>query len=134
MDIRPQSKVPETGRSIDKAQLDAAVAHENNITYYLDKTELGVVDEMQQAIESLLTAYDAAGLHLPAATRFFTRQRELSSGVKGIGRVQAKEIITAGQFPLSLLFDNQKPGWIDTIKGIFGRSQNNPPQQQQGAR
>ena len=134
MPIRPPTEVPKTSADLDKSQLDADVAHENNIRYYLDNTELGVVDEEQQAIEALLRATKKIGIQLTATDTFFREQRQLSSGVKGIGRVQGKEIITAGAFPMSLLFGEQKTGWIDSIKGLFSRGSANNPPPQQGSR
>jgi hypothetical protein len=119
--IRPKSAIPNT--SSDHIP-NADLAHERTLEKFVDKTELGVVDEEQQAIEALLAATKEIGLELPGTTRFFVRQRELSSGVKGIGRVQVKEVITAGAFPMSLLFGDEKPGLLDKIKSIisFGKS------------
>lgn len=123
--IIPRRKVPETRSDhIPNAEL----AHERTLEKFVDRTELGVVDEEQQAIEALVDAAGELGLHLPATKRFFVRQRELSSGVKGIGRVQVKEVITAGSFPMSLLFPQEKTSIIDKVMSIFGRGK----AQQQG--
>lgn len=129
MSVRPEREIPDTSHKIDKGQLDADVAHENNIRYYLDNTELGVVDEEQQAIEALVRSYRKLHLHLDATDTFFKEQRSLSSGVKGIGRVQAKEIITAGAFPMSLLFPQQQGGFMNFVKSILGKGDNQQTQQ-----
>jgi hypothetical protein len=116
--IRQSSKVPDTSGKIDKSMIDAQVAHEQTIRYYLEHTELGIIDEEQQSIEALLAGLNEVGLSLPGTTRFFTRQRELSSGVRGVGRVQGKEVVTAGSWPMAM-FSNEKPGWIDTLKSFI---------------
>jgi hypothetical protein len=120
MDVRPPAKVPITSTSIDKSQLDAQVAHERHIGYYLEHTELGIIDEEQQAIEALLTGLQEVGISLPATTRFFVRQRELSSGVRGVGRVQGKEVVTAGTWPMAM-FNQDKPGWLQQMIGFFSK-------------
>ena len=118
--IRPVSKVPDTGKSIDKSLLDAQVAHEQHIGYYLEHTELSIIDEDQQSIESLLAGLTEIGLDLPGSTKFFVRQRELSSGVKGVGRVQGKEVVTAGSWPMAM-FNTEKPSIFDRISQFMGK-------------
>jgi hypothetical protein len=116
--IRQASTIPNTSAAIDKSMLDAQVKHEDTIRYYLEHTELGIIDEEQQSIEALLAGLNEVGLSLPGTTRFFTRQRELSSGVRGVGRVQGKEVVTAGSWPMAM-FSNEKPGILDTIKSFM---------------
>jgi hypothetical protein len=69
---------------------------------------------------ALVNAGQVLGLQLPATSAFFEKIRLLSSGEEGKGRVQVKEVITAGAFPMSLLFGEKKPSWFDSIKGFFG--------------
>jgi hypothetical protein len=116
--IRQASTIPNTSAAIDKSMLDAQVKHEDTIRYYLEHTELGIIDEEQQSIEALLAGLNEVGLSLPGTTRFFTRQRELSSGVRGVGRVQGKEVVTAGSWPMAM-FSNEKPGILDTLKSFM---------------
>ena len=118
--IRPPSTVPVTVHNIDKSQLDAQVAHEQHIGYYLNHTELGIITEEQQSIEALLTGIDEIGVSLPGTNAFFRRQRKLSSGVKGVGRVQGKEVVTAGSWPMAM-FNTEKPSLIDRALGFFGK-------------
>lgn len=120
----PASKVPDTGTQIDKAQVDAEVAHERTLEYFVHNTELGVLDKDQMGVIALVDAGQILGLQLPATAAFFEKIRKLSSGEEGKGRVQVKEVITAGAFPMSLLFGEKKPGWIDTIKSFFGKGNN----------
>jgi hypothetical protein len=121
MAIRPEQKAPDTGQHIDRSQIDAEVAHESTLRYFVEHTELGVLDKDQMGVISLVKAGQKLGLHLPATTEFFESIRQLSSGEEGKGRVQVKEVITAGAFPMSLLFGEQKTGIWDTIKGLMGR-------------
>lgn len=129
MNLRPETKAPETGNKPGHEQLNADVAHESTLRYFVENTELGVLDKDQMGVISLVDSCSELGLHLPAARRFFERHRQLSSGEEGKGRVQVKEVITAGAFPMSLLFGDQKPGIIDSIKGLFGRGQSSTPPQ-----
>jgi hypothetical protein len=124
MAIRPETKVPDTGTSIDKAQVDAEVAHERTLEYFVHNTELGVLDKDQMGVIALVDAGQILGLQLPATAAFFEKIRELSSGEEGKGRVQVKEVITAGAFPMSLLFGEKKSGLLDTLKGFLGKGNN----------
>jgi hypothetical protein len=119
--LRPKQEVPNTSAKIDKSQIDADVAHEKTLEYFVHNTELGVLDKDQMGVISLVKAGQKMGLHLPATYTFFESIRTLSSGEEGKGRIQVKEVITAGAFPMSLLFQDQKPGIIDTLKSIFGK-------------
>jgi hypothetical protein len=121
MGIRPDTVVPDTSIPVDKAQVDAEVAHERTLEYFVHNTELGVLDKDQMGVIALVNAGQVLGLQLPATEAFFEKIRKLSSGEEGKGRVQVKEVITAGAFPMSLLFGEQKTGILDTIKGIFGK-------------
>lgn len=76
---------------------------------------------------SLISAGQVLGLQMPATSAFFEKIRLLSSGEEGKGRVQVKEVITAGAFPMSLLFGEQKTGIIETIKGLFGKNKPQEP-------
>lgn len=125
--IRPATTVPTTSTKIDKSLLDAQVAHEQTIRYYLEHTELGIINEEQQSIEALLDGLEEVGLSLPGTQRFFKRQRELSSGVRGVGRVQGKEVVTAGSWPMAM-FNEEKPSIVDRILGFMGK-----PKQQEGS-
>jgi len=117
---RPSSQVPDTSKKIDRSLLDAEVAHEQHVGTYLARTELSVIDEEQQAVESFFDALSRTGVQLPGCKRFCSRQRELSSGIKGVGRVQGNEVVTAGAWPMAL-FNNEKPGIIDRISQFMGR-------------
>jgi hypothetical protein len=127
-DIRPITKAPDTSSKPSRDQIDAEVAHEGTLRYFVENTELGVLDKEQMGVISLVDASQTLGIELPATSRFFERLRRLSSGEEGKGRVQVKEVITAGAFPMSLLFGEQKTGWVDTIKGLLGRKSDTPPQ------
>ena len=119
MALRPEMKIPNTRDTGDSSRWNAEVAHEESIQEYMRNTELGVLTEEQMGIISLVDSCREIGIDLPATTAFFERQRRLSSGKEGIGRVQCKEIITAGAFPMSLLFQQDKPGWIEKIASFF---------------
>lgn len=129
MPLRPEQTIPDTGKHILKDQLDAEVAHENTLRYFVEHTELGVLDKDQMGVISLVHAGQVLGLQLPATSAFFERVRSLSSGEEGKGRVQVKEVITAGSFPMSLLFGEEKSGLWDTIKGLLGRGKKDTPPQ-----
>ena len=131
MPIRPETVTPDTSLHIDKSQIDAQVAHERSIQYFLENTELGILTLDQMGVMSLVHSCDHLGLDLRATEQFFENQRRLSSGEEGKGRIQAKEIVTAGAFPMSLLFQRDEPGILDRIKGLFGRKTD--AQRQQGA-
>ena len=126
--IRPERITPDTGNRPDKSQVDAEVAHEQALRAYLDNTELGILTPEQMSIMALVDSCEDIGLYLPATRRFFEKQRRLSSGKEGVGRIQAKEVITAGSFPMSLLFPEQPSGIIQTLKNLWPGSK--PAQQQ----
>jgi hypothetical protein len=124
MAIRPETTVPDTSVHFDKSQLDAEVAHESTLrAFAIDHTELSVLDKDQMGVISLVRSGLVLGLQLDATNTFFENIRLLSPAEEGKGRVQAKETITAGAFPMSLLFGQQKTGWIDSIKSLFGKGQ-----------
>ena len=130
MSLRPETTAPDTSNKLSKDQLDAEVAHESTLRYFVENTELGVLDKDQMGVISLVDACQTLGIQLPATSQFFERLRRLSSGEEGKGRVQVKEVITAGAFPMSLLFGQQpKTGIIDSIKGLLGRKTEQPQQQ-----
>jgi hypothetical protein len=109
---------------------NADLAHEKTLEYFVHNTELGVLDKDQMGVISLVSAGQVLGLQLQATSAFFEKIRQLSSGEEGKGRVQVKEVITAGAFPMSLLFGQpQGGGVIDWFKGLIGRKQE--PQQVQ---
>jgi hypothetical protein len=120
-EIRQPSNVPVTSTKIDKSLLDAQVAHEQHVGTYLDRTELSIIDEEQQAVESLFDGLNRLGYQLPGCRRFCSRQRELSSGIKGVGRVQGKEVVTAGSWPMAM-FNTEKPSIIDRISQFMGKA------------
>jgi len=130
MSLRPETTAPDTSNKLSKDQLDAEVAHESTLRYFVENTELGVLDKDQMGVISLVDACQTLGIQLPATSQFFERLRRLSSGEEGRGRVQVKEVITAGAFPMSLLFGQQpKTGIIESIKGLLGRKTEQPQQQ-----
>jgi len=130
MSLRPETIAPDTSNKLSKDQLDAEVAHESTLRYFVENTELGVLDKDQMGVISLVDACQTLGIQLPATAQFFERLRMLSSGEEGRGRVQVKEVITAGAFPMSLLFGQQpKTGIIESIKGLLGRKTEQPQQQ-----
>jgi hypothetical protein len=116
---KPESKVPDTGHKTTKDELDAEIAHENTLRYFVHNTELGVLDKDQMGVIALVDAGQVLGLHMPATKVFFEKIRTLSSGEEGKGRVQVKEVITAGAFPMSLLFGEKKSGVMDFIKSFI---------------
>jgi hypothetical protein len=128
--IRPETKVPNTSSDMKGGDLYADIAHEDTLRYFVENTELGVLDKDQMGVISLVDACQTLGIQLPATSQFFESLRRLSSGEEGKGRVQVKEVITAGAFPMSLLFGQQpKTGIIESIKGLLGRKTEQPQQQ-----
>ena len=117
----PGDIIPDTSGKIDKSLIDAQVAHEQSIRYYLEHTNLDVIDEEQQAVEALIDGLAEVGLHLPGTKKFLISQRNLSSGVKGVGRVQGKEVVTAGTWPMAM-FNTEKPGLWDKAMALMGRA------------
>ena len=127
MTIRPETKVPVTSSEITP---NADLAHERTLEYFVHNTELGVLDKDQMGVIALVSGGQVLGLQLPATAQFFEKIRTLSSGEEGKGRVQVKEVITAGSFPMSLLFGQQQSGGVmEWLRGIMGRKQQ-PPQAQ----
>lgn len=126
MVLRPDMIIPDTK---SKSSANAEMAHEESLRYFLENSELGVLDKEQMGIISLIKAGEELGLQLPASKAFFESIRCLSSGDEGKGRVQCKEIITAGAFPMSLLFQQPQGGIIEMIKGLVGKKNETPPQQ-----
>ena len=130
--IRPEEKTPDTGRRADRSQYDAEVAHESTLRdFAINHTELSCLDKDQMGVISLVRAGAQMGLYMPATLTFFENIRLLSPAEEGKGRVQAKECITAGAFPMSLLFGEQKTSWWDTIKSVLtkGKSSGDTPPQ-----
>lgn len=126
--IRPESTIPNTSEIPPASTFNAEVAHEESIKEYMRNSELGVLTQEQMGIISLIDSVEEVGIDLPGTKRFFEKQRQLSSGEDGKARVQCKEIITAGAFPMSLLFGDKKPGWIDTIAGMVTGKKPEQPQ------
>lgn len=125
VEIRPQTKTPDTKT---KSVTNAELAHEESLRYFLENSELGVLDKDQMGVISLVKACQELEIKLPATSLFFESVRQLSSGEDGKARVQCKEIITAGAFPMSLLFGEQKTGILETLKGFFSKKSDTPPQ------
>ena len=124
MTIRPETKVPVTSSEITP---NADLAHERTLEYFVHETELGVLNGEQRGVIALVEAAEVLGILLSATSAFFEKSRKLSSGDEGKGRVQVKEVITAGAFPMSLLFGQpQGGGLIEWIKGLTGRKQESP--------
>ena len=124
MTIRPETTVPVTSSAITP---NADLAHEKTLEYFVHNTELGVLDGDQRGCISLVFAGEVLGLQLRATAAFFEKSRLLSSGDEGKGRVQVKEVITAGAFPMSLLFGQQPSGGvIEWIRGLMGKKQESP--------
>lgn len=105
---------------------DADRAHEDTLRYFVENTELGVLSADQMGVIALVSGGEALGMDLRATVAFFEKIRTLSSGAEGKGRVQVKEVITAGAFPMSLLFGEQKSGILESIKSLFGRKEQSP--------
>ena len=121
---RPSTKVPVTSSEITP---NADLAHERTLEYFVHNTELGVLDKDQMGVISLVTAGQVLGMQLQATSAFFEKIRTLSSGEEGKGRVQVKEVITAGSFPMSLLFGQQQSGGVmEWLRGIMGKKQETP--------
>ena len=122
--IRPPTKVPDTSSNITP---NADLAHERTLEYFVHETELGVLNGEQRGVIALVEAAEVLGIILSATSTFFEKSRKLSSGDEGKGRVQVKEVITAGSFPMSLLFGQQESGGVLAwLKGIMGRKQESP--------
>lgn len=132
MSIRPKSEIPQTNFENDSSKFNPEMAHEESIKEYMRNSELGVLTQEQMGIISLVDAWEVVGIDLPGTKQFFDKQRRLSSGEDGKARIQCKEIITAGAFPMSLLFGEKKPGWIESIAGMVTGKK--PEQQQQSMR
>ena len=132
MNIRPESKIPETNFGDDSSKFNPEMAHEESIKEYMRNSELGVLTQEQMGIISLIEGWEVVGIDLPGTKQFFDKQRRLSSGEDGKARIQCKEIITAGAFPMSLLFGEKKPGWIESLGSLI--SGKKPESQQQSMR
>jgi hypothetical protein len=128
-ELRPPQAPPDTKSAI---HVDAPRYHEDTLRYFVEHTELGVLDKEQMAVIALVDALKKMGMELTGVECFFGKQTELSSGFEGKGRVQVKEVITAGSFPLSLLFPEEKSGILasigDVFKRLMGRGNAPPPQ------
>jgi hypothetical protein len=134
MGIRQEVKTPDTGQHIDRSQIDSEVAHENTLrAFAIDNTELSNLSKDQMGVISLVRAGGALGLHLPATSSFFENIRQLSSAEDGIGRLQAKDCITAGSIPLGLLFGEKKTGIWETVKNFLPGKKTQDTSQQQKA-
>jgi hypothetical protein len=125
--IRPESVVPNTSSPITP---DAELQHEQTLEYFVHNTELGIVSPEQMGVISLVDAGQHLGIFMPATSRFFERQRQLSSGEEGKGRIQVKEVITAGSFPMSLLFGEKQGGILDFFKGLMPGKKSEPQRAQ----
>ena len=124
MTLRPETTVPKTSSEITP---NADLAHERTLEYFVHNTELGVLDKDQMGVISLVSASQVLGMQLQATSAFFEKIRTLSSGEEGKGRVQVKEVITAGAFPMSLLFGQPQGGGVmEWLKGLVGRKQQSP--------
>ena len=122
--IRPETTVPKTSSEITP---NADLAHERTLEYFVHHTELGVLDKDQMGVIALVSGGQVLGLQLPATAQFFEKIRTLSSGEEGKGRVQVKEVITAGAFPMSLLFGQQQGGGVmEWLRGLMGKKQESP--------
>jgi len=131
--VRPEQKVPDTSSYIDRSQIDAEVAHESTLrAFAIDHTELSVLDKDQMGVISLIRAMNSCGLQLHGTDVFFENIRVLSPADEGKGRVQAKECITAGAFPMSLLFPQKETGILETIKSFVLRKPASDTQPQKG--
>jgi hypothetical protein len=118
--IRQPSKVPDTSKSIDRSLLDAQVAHEQHIGYYLRKIEISKIDEEQQAVEAYHKGLWKLGFQLPGCLGFLIEQRKLSLGVGGVGPVYGKEVVTAGSWPI-VMGNTEKISLIDRAMQFFGK-------------
>jgi hypothetical protein len=125
---KPEEKVPwvKTEKTQPKTNssdiYNADLHHERTLEYFVHSIELSALDKDQHGVISLVDAGQSLGIQLPAAELFFESLRQLSSGEEGKGITVVKEVITAGAFPLSLLFP-QPGGLLDSIKGLFGKGQ-----------
>ena len=126
---RPQREIPKTDVQIDASKINADVAHEESLKYFLENSELGVLNQEQMGLISLIDSMEEIGIDLPGVKQFFEKQRRLSSGEDGKARVQCKEIITAGSFPMSLLFGEQKPSWVQSLASMLTGKKPEQPQQ-----
>ena len=125
--IRPETTVPNTSKETNPRDFYADIVHEDTLRYFVENTELGVLDKDQMGVISLVDASQILGMQLQATSAFFESIRCLSSGEEGKGRVQVKEVITAGAFPMSLLFGQQQGGGvIEWIRGLMGKKQESP--------
>lgn len=126
--LRPASTVPQTSTSIDKAALNAEVAHEGTLRHFVDQTELGVLTKEQMALISLSYAYDSMGFDMGPVDAFFEKQRQLSSGEEGRGRIQVKDAITTSTLQLPWMYGEQSGGFLQSIKDFIMRRPSQPQQ------
>lgn len=127
--MRPDSTVPVTGHGIDKSQLNADVAHEGTLRYFVEQTELGVLTKEQMALMSLCDAYKHMGFNMDPVNNFFEKQRKLSSGEEGRGRIQVKDAITTSTLQLPWMYGEQSGGILSGIKDFILRRPSQPQQQ-----
>jgi hypothetical protein len=128
--IRPESTVPQTASTLTRDQINADVAHEGTLRYFIEQTELGVLTKEQMALMSLCKAYNEVGFDMSPVLGFFEAQRQYSSGEDGRGRIQAKEAITTSTVNLPWMYGNEQGGFWQGIKDFITRKPSNPQPQQ----
>ena len=128
MALRPEREVPQI-KGASASTWNAEVAHEESIQAYMAKSDLAILTDEQIAVMSLIAGYGTLGLDLPATREFLQNIHDYSSGKEGIARIQCKEIITAGAFPMNLLHKQEEGGALAWLKSLIGGKKS---QQQQG--
>lgn len=126
--LRPDSTVPHTATDLNKANLNADVAHEGTLRYFVEQTELGVLTKEQMALMSLCDAYKHMGFNMDPVNNFFEKQRQLSSGEEGRGRIQVKDAITTSTLQLPWMYGNEGGGFLSSIKDFILRRKSEPTQ------
>lgn len=131
--LRPDQVTPLTSTTLDKSQLNADVAHEGTLRYFVEQTELGVLTKEQMALISLSSAYESMGFDMGPVQAFFEKQRQLSSGEDGRGRIQVKDAITTSTLQLPWMYgNNQGGGILEGLKNFVLRRPSTPEPTQQG--
>ena len=117
--IRVPTEVPKT--KADHVP-NADLMHEGSIRYYLEKTELAVLTEDQIGVIAFCSSLKKTGIQLTAVNAFFTARensiKSMSSAINGVGRIQGKEVVTAGSWPMGM-FATEKGGLIEWLKNVM---------------
>lgn len=120
--LRTVAKVPDTGTKINKSEINAEIAHEGTLRYFVEHTELGVLTKEQMALMALTDSYTEMGFNMKPVETFFKSQNRYSSGEEGRGRIQVKDAITTSTLQLPWMYGDQgSGGFLSSVKDFILR-------------